>query len=86
MNTLNIVIPANKTVNQFGDFVTAKNAYKHKIINIKRPKKRKAGMNIKVENSIETVMRMGKSWEQSAKEVHKPSKHSNKQLYKQRKK
>lgn len=67
MDTLNIVIPANKTVNQFGDFVTAKNAYKHKITNIKRPKKRKAGMNIKVENSIETVMRMGKSWEQSAK-------------------
>ena len=86
MDTLNIVIPANKTVNQFGDFVTAKNAYKHKITNIKRPKKRKARVNIKVENSIETVMRMGKSWEQSAKEVHKPSKHSNKQLYKQRKK
>ena len=86
MDTLNIVIPANKTVNQFGDFVTAKNAYKHKITNIKRPKKRKAAVNIKVENSIETVMSMGKSWEQSEKEVHKPSKHSNKQLYKQRKK
>ena len=86
MENLNIIIPANKTINQFGDFITSKNAYKDKITNIKRPKKRKAGINIKVENSIETVMRMGKSWEQSAKEVHKPSKHSNKQLYKQRKK
>ena len=86
MDTLNIVIPANKTVNQFGDFVMAKNAYKHEILYIKRPKKYKAGINIRVENSIETVMCMGKSWEQYAKEVHKPSKHSNKQLYKQRKK
>ena len=86
MDTLYIVIPANKTVNQFGDFVMAKNAYKHKITSIKRPKKRKTGINIRVENSIETLMCMGKIWEQSAKEVHKPSKHSNKQLYKQRKK
>lgn len=77
---MDTVIPANKTVNQFGDFVTAKNAYRYKVISVKCPKKRK------VENSFENFMRMGKSWEECAKEVHKPSRHSNKRLYKQRKK
>lgn len=80
---MDTVIPANKTVNQFGDFVTAKNAYRYKVISVKCPKKRKVRMN---ENSFENFMRMGKSWENSAKEVHKPSRHSNKRLYKQRKK
>lgn len=82
---MDTVIPANKTVNQFGDFVTAKNAYRYKVISVKCPKKRKVRMNVKVENSFENFMRMGKSWEECAKQVHKPSRHSNKRLYKQRK-
>ena len=63
MENLNIIIPANKTINQFGDFITSKNEYKDKITNIKRPNKRKARTVIKIDNSIDILMNMGKRWE-----------------------
>lgn len=47
-------IPMGYTFDEFGDYHKSNNAYKHKIKTIKQPKKRKARMNAKIENAVQT--------------------------------
>lgn len=62
------VAPLNKTTNEFGDFVTSKNKLDDRIKNIKRPKKRKARMNHKIDNAIDSVLSMGALWQNANKQ------------------
>lgn len=76
--------PQNVTVNAFGDFEKSKNAKCHKITNIKRPKKRKAQMNRKIDNAIESVMNNGYLWANAEKQIISKTKQSNNKRKRQR--
>lgn len=65
---MEFIAPLGVTVNAFGDFEKSNNALKHKITNIKRPKKRKAKQNAKIENALDNILSMGALWENATKQ------------------
>lgn len=53
------LVPTDITFNSFGDLIKSSNVVSKEIKSIKRPKKRKAGQNLKQENVIDTVFKQG---------------------------
>ena len=79
------IVPTDITFNNFGDVVKSSNQLSKQITSIKRPKKRKAGQNLKQENVLDTVFKQGFLYAQSLRTVQTEAQRSkNKRLKKKK--
>ena len=79
------LVPTDITFNNFGDVVKSSNQLSKQITSIKRPKKRKAGQNLKQENVLDTVFKQGFLYAQSLRTVQTEAQRSkNKRLEKKK--
>ena len=79
------LVPTDITFNTFGDVVKSSNQLSKEITSIKRPKKRKAGQNLKQENVLDTVFKQGFLYAQSLRTVQTEAQRSkNKRLKKKK--
>ena len=79
------LFPTDITFNSFGDIIKSQNQLSREITSIKRPKKRKAGQNLKQENVLDTVFKQGFLYAQSLRTVQTEAQRSkNKRLKKKK--
>lgn len=79
------LVPTDKTFDNFGNLVKSSNEVSKEIKSIKRPKKRKAGQNLKQENILNTVFKQGFLYAQSLRTVQTEAQRSkNKRLKKKK--
>ena len=79
------LVPTDITFNAFGDIVKSSNQLSKQITSIKRPKKRRAGQNLKQENILDTVFKQGFLYAQSLRTVQTEAQRSkNKRLKKKK--
>lgn len=67
------LVPSDTTFTLQGDFKKSSNEVSKEIKSIKRPKKRKAGQNLKQENVLDTVFRQGFLYGNALQSVPKKS-------------
>lgn len=79
------IVPTDITFNNFGDVVKSANQLSKQITSIKRPKKRKAGQNLKQENVIDTVFKQGFLYGNALKVAQSESTRTNNKRKKNRK-
>lgn len=79
------LVPTDITFNNFGDVVKSSNQLSKEIKSIGRPKKRKAGQNLKQENVIDTVFRQGFLYGNALKVVQSEANRTNNKRKKNRK-
>ena len=70
-------IPMGYTFDEFGEYHKSNNAYKYNIKTIKQPKKRKARMNAKIENAVQTNAYNGAMYQNAERTVQKESERTN---------
>ena len=79
------LVPTDKTFDNFGNLIKSSNEVSKEIKSIKRPKKRKAGQNLKQENVLDTVFKQGFLYAQSLRTVQTEAQRSkNKRLKKKK--
>lgn len=79
------LFPTDITFNSFGDLIKSPNQLSKQITSIKRPKKRKAGQNLKQENVIDTVFKQGFLYGNALKVAQSESTRTNNKRKKNRK-